>query len=63
MTADSMMILASYIISSSSLLLSLYILYKIGEQKNTSPRGKPGNAWDHYHDKAKEKAKPKGIWG
>lgn len=62
---DQVMILASYVISCAALLLSLFVLYTISEQeKNTPPRGKPGNAWDHYHTKAKEKPKTasKVIW-
>jgi hypothetical protein len=52
MTADNIMILATYIIACIALLLSLYILYLMEDKKET-PIKKQNNAWDHYHNKAK----------
>lgn len=64
MTLDSLFILAAYVMSCIAIVISLYVLYTLEEEKTN--KKKPNNAWDHYHKKAEEQVKPKvyakGYW-
>lgn len=64
MYVDGYMLLAIYLVAVLAVAISVYALWTLKEveelykQKNS----KPGNAWDHYHDKAKQKLRAKGPW-
>ena len=64
MTADIILIFAAYCMSVVALLVSIYALWTLDEIKELyrQKKIKSDSAWNHYHNKAKEKTKPKSHW-
>jgi hypothetical protein len=64
MYVDLILLFLIYSFATIALAVSVYALWTLQEVKEEfkKKRSKPGNAWDHYHNKAKEKPKAKGHW-
>jgi hypothetical protein len=64
MHVDLVFLFLIYSFATIALGVSVYALWTLQEVKDEfkKKQSKPGNAWDHYHNKAKEKPKAKGHW-
>jgi hypothetical protein len=64
MYVDLILLFLIYSFATIALAVSVYALWTLQEVKDEfkKKQSKPGNAWDHYHNKAKEKPKAKGYW-
>jgi hypothetical protein len=64
MTTDIYIIFAAYFISCIALAVSVYSVWTLLEVKEfyKNRNSKPGNAWDHYHSKARSKPKTTHTW-
>jgi hypothetical protein len=64
MYVDLVFLLIMYGFSATALLISIYTLWTLREIQEfyKKKNSKPNNAWDHYHEKAKQKPQPKGYW-
>jgi flagellar basal body-associated protein FliL len=66
MFVDGYMLLAIYLLAVLAAAISIYALWTLEEIKQEyekKNKTKPSNAWDHYHNKAKELPKSKkGHW-
>jgi uncharacterized membrane protein YhiD involved in acid resistance len=64
MYVDGLMLLAIYLIAVLAMAISVYALWTLKEVEELYKKknSKPNNAWDHYHNKAKQKPRAKGHW-
>jgi hypothetical protein len=64
MHVDLVFLFLIYSFATIALGVSVYALWTLEEirQELKKKNSKPNNAWDHYHNKAKEKPKAKGHW-
>ena len=64
MYVDLILLFLIYSFATIALAVSVYALWTLQEVKEEfkKKRSKPGNAWDHYHNKAKIQPKAKGHW-
>jgi hypothetical protein len=64
MYVDLILLFLIYSFATIALAVSVYALWTLEEVKAEfkKRRPKPGNAWDHYHNKAKAQPKAKGHW-
>jgi hypothetical protein len=64
MYVDLILLFLIYSFATIALAVSVYALWTLQEVKDEfkKKQSKPGNAWDHYHNKVKEKPKAKGHW-
>jgi hypothetical protein len=64
MHVDLVFLFLIYSFATIALGVSVYALWTLQEVKDEfkKKQSKPGNAWDHYHNKAKEKPKARGHW-
>ena len=53
-----------YAFATISLAISVYALWTLKEVQEfyKKKNSKPNNAWNYYHEKAKQKPQPKGFW-
>lgn len=68
MYVDGYILFGIYAIACIAAAISVYCIIRLKEieewiVEKMRTRGVPGNAWDHYHDKANQKGKvPKSPW-